>query len=321
VSAGNGSATNPTVVGSNATAGGTAGDFNGDTALNAHANGQTFATGLNVDLTGDTDGNGTATDDGNNAIFASSDDSNNSATISTVGCAISDAFTCEALESFGFVDINGNARVTGTLTKGAGAFEIDHPLDPAHYFLRHSFVESPDMKNIYDGIVTTDGSGRATVELPAYFGALNKDFRYQLTVIGQFAQAIISKEIADGGRTFEIRTDKPTVKVSWQVTGIRKDAYANAHRIKVVEPKTGAAAGQYLHPELFGQPNAAPLGLDLAKPAPAPSTAAATAEADLRALIAEKRQQALEDARRATTPPAQAPPATQPRRPVRVESN
>ena len=27
--------------------------------------------------------------------------------------------------------------------------------------------------------------------LPEYFSALNRDFRYQLTVIGQFAQAIM----------------------------------------------------------------------------------------------------------------------------------
>jgi hypothetical protein len=44
------------------------------------------------------------------------------------------------------------------------------------------------------------------------------------------------------------------VQVSWQVTGIRHDAYANAHRIQTVVPKTGADAGKYEHPELYGQP-------------------------------------------------------------------
>jgi hypothetical protein len=42
------------------------------------------------------------------------------------------------------------------------------------------------------------------------------------------------------------------VKVSWQVTGIRQDAWANAHRIPVEELKSGKERGSYLHPELYG---------------------------------------------------------------------
>jgi len=81
----------------------------------------------------------------------------------------------------------GNLTVNGTVSKGGGSFKIDDPLDPANKTLSHSFVESPDMMNIYNGNVVTDRHGRATVELPAYFEALNGDFRYQLTVIGRFA--------------------------------------------------------------------------------------------------------------------------------------
>jgi hypothetical protein len=44
------------------------------------------------------------------------------------------------------------------------------------------------------------------------------------------------------------------MKVSWQVTGIRQDAWANAHRIPVEEEKPVAERGRYLHPELYGQP-------------------------------------------------------------------
>ena len=55
----------------------------------------------------------------------------------------------------------GNVRVTGTLTKRGGAFKIDHPLDPANKYLSHSFVESPDMKNVYDGVVVLDDKGEA----------------------------------------------------------------------------------------------------------------------------------------------------------------
>jgi len=129
----------------------------------------------------------------------------------------------------------GAADITGTLTKPAGSFRIDHPLDPANEYLYHSFVESPDMMNIYNGSVTTDKHGLATVILPAYFEALNRDFRYQLTPVGQFAQAMVAEKV--NGNHFMIKTNKPGVEVSWQVTGIRHDAYANQHRIQVEEAK------------------------------------------------------------------------------------
>ena len=144
----------------------------------------------------------------------------------------------------------GNINVTGSVSKGSGSFKIDHPLDPANKFLYHSFVESPDMKNIYDGNIITDNRGTAVVELPEYFEALNKDFRYQLTVIGSFARAIISEEISNN--SFVIKTDEPNIKVSWQVTGIRKDAYANANRIQTEVNKNSSERGKYLYPELFG---------------------------------------------------------------------
>ena len=40
------------------------------------------------------------------------------------------------------------------------------------------------MKNVYDGLVVLDNKGKAEIELPNWFGILNKDFRYQLTAIG-----------------------------------------------------------------------------------------------------------------------------------------
>jgi hypothetical protein len=147
---------------------------------------------------------------------------------------------------------DGNVDVTGTLTKGGGAFRIDHPLDPENRYLAHSFVESPDMMNIYNGNIVTDTAGEAIVTLPDYFSALNRDFRYQLTVIGEFAQAIVGREIE--GNFFTIRTSKPNVRVSWQVTGIRQDRWANAHRITVEQDKPEKARGFYLHPDLYDQP-------------------------------------------------------------------
>ena len=53
-------------------------------------------------------------------------------------------------------------------------------MNSANKYLSHSFVESPDMKNVYDGMVTLDNKGEAEIDLPDWFGALNKDYRYQL---------------------------------------------------------------------------------------------------------------------------------------------
>lgn len=144
---------------------------------------------------------------------------------------------------------NGRVHVAGNLSKASGSFKIDHPLDPLNKTLSHSFVESPDMMNIYNGNVTTDGDGRAVVELPAYFDALNRDFRYQLTVLGTFAQTMIEQEVADN--RFVIRTDRPGVRVSWQVTGVRDDAWARTNPITVEEAKSLAERGRYMHPGAF----------------------------------------------------------------------
>jgi trimeric autotransporter adhesin len=148
----------------------------------------------------------------------------------------------------------GDVEVEGSLSEDSGSFKIEHPLDPANKYLYHSFVESPDMMNIYNGNVITDAQGDAIVSLPDWFEALNTDFRYQLTVLGQFAQAIVSNKVAN--HQFSIKTDKPNVEVSWQVTGIRHDAWANAHRIPVEQLKPANERGFYKHPELYNAPPA-----------------------------------------------------------------
>lgn len=152
----------------------------------------------------------------------------------------------------GNVQVNNDLTVQGTLTAARKLFRIDHPLDPANKYLFHAAVESPEMVNVYGGNVTTDNSGEATVDLPDYFEALNQDFQYQLTVVGQFAQAIIAKEIQEN--RFTIKTDKPNVKVSWQVMGTRHDALASYHPMIVEQDKPHRERGLFLFPELHGQP-------------------------------------------------------------------
>jgi len=146
---------------------------------------------------------------------------------------------------------DGNVNVTGTLSKGGGSFKIDHPLDPANKYLYHSFVESPDMMNIYNGNVTLDANGEAWVELPAYFEALNKDFRYQLTAIGAPGPNLYIAQKISGNR-FKVAGGTPGMEVSWQVTGIRHDPFAEAHRIQVEVEKTGKERGKYIHPKEYG---------------------------------------------------------------------
>jgi hypothetical protein len=130
------------------------------------------------------------------------------------------------------------------------------------------------MKNVYDGLVVLDNKGEAEIELPDWFSALNKDFRYQLTAIGAPGPNLyIADEISDAGTTtdssssnrnnnndsnnnsnFKIAGGTSGMKVSWQVTGIRKDPWANANRIQVEENKPANEQGYYIYPELYGQP-------------------------------------------------------------------
>jgi hypothetical protein len=168
--------------------------------------------------------------------------------------------------------LNGKVKITGNLVKAGGSFKIDHPLDPANKYLCHSFVESPDMKNVYDGVVVLDNKGEAEIDLPDWFGILNKDFRYHLTAIGAPGPNLyIAKEISEATTTTNTKYNKSSsnknknnrfriaggasgMKVSWQVTGIRRDPWANANRIEVEEDKPTKERGYYLHPDLYSQP-------------------------------------------------------------------
>ena len=72
-------------------------------------------------------------------------------------------------------------------------------------------------ENLGSGNVITNENGLASVTLPKLVTDNFSDYRYQLTVIGSFNRAIISKEISN--QTFEIKTDAPGVKVSWELKG------------------------------------------------------------------------------------------------------
>ena len=172
------------------------------------------------------------------------------------------AFTGTAGLFNGNVQINGNLTVTGTKS----GFRIDDPRAPQSRAITHTPVETDRLTVVYTGNVTTDGDGRATVQLPDYATELAGDWRYQLTPIGRLGQAIVEDEV-DGAGRFVVRTEHGSTKVSWSVTGVRKDPQARRHAIDPVTTKTGAEAGTFLDPSLYGAPAA-----KAAVPSVAPTT-------------------------------------------------
>ena len=134
------------------------------------------------------------------------------------------------------VKILGQVSISGTLNKSSGSFKIDHPLEPYNKFLYHSFVESPDMLNIYSGTCILDNAGECTIILAEWFESLNRDFTYQLTPIGKPCSTLfISQKIKDN--KFKISGGFEDLEVCWSLTGIRQDLYAIDNRMKIEKDK------------------------------------------------------------------------------------
>lgn len=145
----------------------------------------------------------------------------------------------------------GNMAATGLKS-----FEIDDPLDPANKYLKHYCAEGPEPENIYNGTAITDAKGYAWVQLPPYYQEINKEPRYQLTVIDSsddFVQAKISQEIVDG--RFQIRTSKPNVKVCWEVKAVRNDPWVRMNGAPVEIEKPDSEKGKYQIPRAYGMPD------------------------------------------------------------------
>jgi len=166
------------------------------------------------------------------------------------------ASAVEAASNLVTITVNTKAvsdfNVSGPIAKGSGTFVIDDPVDPENTLLYHSFVESPDAKNIYNGIVTLGQDGSATIQLPDYFDALNYQVRYQFEPIGKPMPGLYIKTPESGNR-FAIGGGVPGGEVSWQITGIRHDPYILKHPIEVeVDKGPGQPAnpGQCLYAPL-----------------------------------------------------------------------
>jgi hypothetical protein len=146
------------------------------------------------------------------------------------------ALAAGTLKLTGNVRFLGSLAITGALSKGSGTFEIDYPLDPKNKLLFHSFVESPEAKNMYNGIATLDQSGEATIVLPAYWDALNGEPRYQFFPLSEAMPNLYIKT-EEHDNQFTIAGGKPGGTISWQITGVRHDPYIVANPIIVEVPK------------------------------------------------------------------------------------
>ena len=177
---------------------------------------------------------GTAANGGTVAKFTDQTGNSNAILLlgnSGTGC-ISNTTPCTTVFT---VDSSGNLTISGTLTAATKHFKIDDPLDPEHKALYHASIESSEMVNLYSGNVILDRKGQAVIRMPEWFEALNTDFRYQLTTIGRSAPVFIAHEIQN--HEFKIAGGRAGMKVSWQVTGVRHDSWAQEHPMRVEEMK------------------------------------------------------------------------------------
>ncbi len=146
---------------------------------------------------------------------------------------------------------NGDTGASGTKS-----FVIDHPLDPENKYLKHFSIESNEVLNVYRGNVVLDSNGEASIRLPYYFHAVNRNYSYMLTPVGQPAPGIyVSKEIDSNG-DFKIAGGQAGQKISWYVYAERNDPYLQYYpeKRKVEVDKAPKERGKYLRPELYGKP-------------------------------------------------------------------
>ncbi len=160
---------------------------------------------------------------------------------------------------------SGDVHVGGTLSKGAGSFVIDHPLDPENKLLRHNFVESPENLLIYRGKAELNSKGEAIVEMPEYFTALTKENEatIQITPIGKPQSDKRYEFSYDWSERFEhfIIFGEPGRQISWMVLADRDDPVIHELGRPVEEEKGPdnklCDKGKLLYPKAFGYPESA----------------------------------------------------------------
>lgn len=169
--------------------------------------------------------------------------------------------------------VHANGRLTASGTK---SFRIDHPADPSRKYLLHYCAESDEVINFYSGNAVLNESGEATVQLPSYFAAINRDPRYTLTPLGaampllHIAAEIDGSALAVGNVvaagepipacSFRIAGGIPGARVSWRVDAVRHDRWVQNSGAPVEVEKIGFEFGTYQHPEFYGEPDVKAVG-------------------------------------------------------------
>ncbi len=148
---------------------------------------------------------------------------------------------------------DGAVGQNGPTTMAAAALRVDHPAHPEERYLELPLAASGERTVTLDGTVHLDGAGAAEVRLPSWFARVTENHRYQLTAIGAPAPSLhIARELE--GDTFAVAGGVPGQKVSWQISGSRRDPWAVAHPFTPEPAKSAEERGTLLHPELYGRP-------------------------------------------------------------------
>ena len=130
-----------------------------------------------------------------------------------------------------YISKNGAVSIAGSLSKGSGSFNIDHPLPAksATHNLVHSFVEAPQADNIYRGKVDLV-AGQASVNIDTVagmtegtFAALNREV--QCFTSNETGWIAVRGSVSGNTLTIEAQDNTCTDTVSWLVVGERQDQH------------------------------------------------------------------------------------------------
>jgi hypothetical protein len=139
----------------------------------------------------------------------------------------------------------------GSTSHGESLTDVESGLLP----LARSTASSLHSWGVAGGLTVTAATGQPGVTVAPGAAldaveALNEQFTYHLTVLGEIGAATITQPVQENG--FRIRSDRPGAEVCWLLLGVRRDPWATAHRIQVEEDKEDHARGRDLHPDVRG---------------------------------------------------------------------
>jgi len=130
-----------------------------------------------------------------------------------------------------YITSSGAVQIAGSLSKGSGSFNIDHPLPEKTetHHLVHSFVEAPQADNIYRGkIDLVAGQATANIDTVAgmtdgTFATLNREI--QCFTSNETGWTAVRGSVSGNILTIEAQDNTCTDTVSWLVVGERQDQH------------------------------------------------------------------------------------------------